>query len=127
MWMTRFGITTRKALFLSFIASAISVWLSLRLDDWSWFARSGSIIVIIGIFLTSTQIIENSKRLHIRRRHHDNNFGRDYASDIKHHKLEDSRQHDEDVWESGLKGLYLLIVGTIIWGYGDLIALFFSG
>ena len=124
--MPRFLFTTKKALFLSLVVGAISVWLSLRLDDWSWFARSGSIIVVIGIFLTSTQIIENSQRLRSRKQHHDSNFGRDYASDIKNRTLENSRHHDEDVWESGLKGLYLLIVGTIIWGYGDLLAYFFS-
>lgn len=124
--MTRFPLTTKKALFLSLIVSAFSIWLSLRLQDWTWFARSGSLIVIIGIFLTSTQIIENSRRLHTRKQHHENNFSRDYASDIKNNTLENSRHRDEDVWESGLKGLYLLIVGTIIWGYGDLLGVFFS-
>ena len=124
--MTRFPLTTKKALFLSFIVSAFSIWLSFRLQDWTWFARSGSLIVIIGIVLTSTQIIENNRRLHIRKQRHENNFSRDYASDIKKHTLENSRHHDEDVWESGLKGLYLLIVGTIIWGYGDLLGVFFS-
>lgn len=125
--MTRFPLTTSKALILSLIVSAISIWLSLRFQDWSWFARSGSIIVVIGLFLTSTQIIENSRRLNMRRRHHGHNFGRDFADDIKKRTLEDSRHHDEDVWESGLKGLYLLIIGTVIWGYGDLLAFFFNG
>ena len=124
--MTRFPLTTKQALFLSFIVITISIWLSLRMQDWTWFSRSGSLIVIIGIFLTSTQVIENSQRLHARKRHYENNFGRDYASDIKSHTLDNSRHHDEDVWESGLRGLYLLIVGTIIWGYGDLLERFFS-
>lgn len=124
--MTRFPLTTKKALILSFIVSTISIWLSLRMQDWTWFSRSGSLIVIIGIFLTSTQIIENSQRLHLRKRHYESNFGRDYANDIKNQTLDKSRHHDEDVWESGLRGLYLLIVGTIIWGYGDLLELFFS-
>lgn len=124
--MTRFPLTTKKALFLSFIVSATSFWLSLRLQNWTWFSRSGSLIVIIGIFLTSTQVIENSRRLHSRRRHYENNFSRDYADKFKQSTLEDSRHHDEDNWESNLRGLYLLIVGTIIWGYGDLAGLFFS-
>ena len=124
--MTRFPLTTKKALLLSFIVSATSVWLSLHFRDWTWFARSGSLIVVIGIFLTSTQIIENSHRLHLRRRHHENNFGRDFAGDSKNRSLEDSRHHDEDIWESGLRGLYLLITGTIIWGYGDLLERFFT-
>ena len=119
--MTRFPLTTRKALILSFSVSAISIWLSINLHDWSWFSRSGSLIVVIGIFLTSTQIIENNRILNTRKRHHENNFSRDYADNIKDKPIERTRQTDEELWESGLRGLYLLILGTIIWGYGDLL------
>ena len=124
--MIHLQLTTRKALFLSAAISGLSIWLSIHFQDWIWFSRSGSIIVIIGIVLTSSHIIENSSKLHARRRHHDNNFGRDYADETKLGTLKYSRRHDEDLWESSLRGLYLLIAGTIIWGYGDLIGLLLS-
>jgi len=113
-------LSTRKALLLSITVFIIGVWLSFDQNDWTWFARSGSMIVVIGIFLTSSQIIENSRRLKIRRSHHEQNFHRDYAEDIKRGTLERSRSLDEDIWENGLRGFYLLVVGTLIWRFGDL-------
>jgi hypothetical protein len=112
------GLSTRKAVLLSsFIAGT---WLSLDQNDWSWLARSGSMIVVIGIFLTSSQIIENSRRLKIRRSHHEQNFHRDFADEIKRGTLDRSRSLDEDIWENGLRGFYLLVIGTLVWGFGDL-------
>lgn len=113
-------LSTRKALLLSATVIVFGVWLSFDQNDWSWFARSGSMIVVIGIFLTSSQIIENSRNLKIRRSHHEQNFHRDYAEDIKRGTLERSRSLDEDTWENGLRGFYLLVVGTLVWGFGDL-------
>lgn len=124
--MTHLQLSTRKALILSAGVSALSIWMSVHYQDWVWFSRSGSIIVIIGIVLTSSHIIENSSKLRARRRQHDNNFGRDYADETKQGTLKYSRRHDEDLWESSSRGLYLLIAGTIIWGYGDLIGLLWS-
>ena len=113
-------LSTGRALLLSLFVLIFSILLSIQRDDWTWFARSGSIIVVIGIFLTSSQIIENSRRLRIRRYRHKQNFLRDYAEDIKRGSLERSRSLDEDIWENGLRGLYLLVIGTLIWGFGDL-------
>lgn len=119
-------LSTRKALVLSATVLTTGVWLSIERNDWTWFARSGSMIVVIGIFLTSSQIIENSRRLKIRRSHHEQNFHRDYAEDIKRGTLERSRSLDEDIWENGLRGFYLLVVGTLIWGFGDLAGYLFQ-
>lgn len=116
-------LSTRKALLLSVIVIAGGIWFSLQQMDWSWFARSGSLIVIIGILLTSSQIIENSHKLKIRRSHYEHNFNRDFANDIKKQALERSRHLDEDIWENALHGLYLLVSGTLIWSFGDLVGL----
>lgn len=118
-------LSTRKALLLSAAVFVLGVWLSIDQNDWTWFARSGSMIVVIGIFLTSSQIIENSRRLKIRRSHHEHNFNRDFAEEIKRGTLERSRGLDEDIWENGLRGFYLLVVGTLVWGFGDLVGYFF--
>ena len=113
-------LSTGRALLLSLLVFIFGILLSIQREDWTWFARSGSIIVVIGIFLTSSQIIENSRRLKIRRCRHKLNFHRDYAEDLKRASLERSRSLDEDIWENGLRGLYLLVIGTLIWGFGDL-------
>ncbi len=113
-------LSTRKALLLSTTVIIFGVWLSIDQNDWSWFARSGSMIVVIGIFLTSSQIIENSRRLKLRRSHHEQNFHRDFAEDVKRGTLDRSRGLDENIWENGLRGFYLLVVGTLVWGFGDL-------
>ena len=118
-------LSTRNALLLSALVLAAGIGLSIEQDDWTWFARSGSMVVVIGIFLTSSQIIENSRRLRIRRNHHEQNFHRDFAEDIKRGTLERSRSLDEDIWENGLRGFYLLIVGTLVWGFGDLAGFIF--
>ena len=118
-------LSTGRALLFSFAVFILGILISIQRDDWTWFARSGSIIVVIGIFLTSSQIIENSRRLRIRRYRHKLNFNRDYAEDIKRETLERSRSLDEDIWENGLRGLYLLVIGTLIWGFGDLAGHFF--
>jgi len=118
-------LSTRKALLLSAVVLILAIWLSIDQNNWTWFARSGSIIVVIGIFLTSSQVIENSRRLKIRRSHHEHNFNRDFAEDIKRGTLERSRGLDEDIWENGLRGFYLLVIGTLIWGFGDLAGMLF--
>lgn len=119
-------LSTRKALLLSVIVLTGGIWFSLKLMDWNWFSRSGSLIVIIGIFLTSSQVIENSRRLKMRRSQHEHNFNRDFADDLKNNTLDRSRSLDEDIWQNGLRGLYLLVSGTLIWGFGDLIGIFLS-
>ena len=113
-------LSTGKALLFSLAVFILGILISIEHNYWTWFARSGSIIVVIGIFLTSSQIIENSRRLKIRRYRHKRNFDRDYAEDIKRATLERSRSLDEDIWENGLRGLYLLVIGTLIRGFGDL-------
>jgi len=113
-------LSTRKATVLSAAIISVAAWYSIHVSDWQWFARSGSLIVVIGIILTSTQVIENSRRLRLRRNHHGKNFSRDFADDIKLQVLERSRGLDENIRENGLYGLYLLVPGTLIWGFGDL-------
>jgi flagellar biogenesis protein FliO len=94
-------------------------------QDWQWFSRSGSLIVILGIYLTSSQIIENSHRLGQRRSaHKDGNFQRDWARDKQEKILHHARNHEEETWVMGKCGFNLLIIGTLIWGFGDLLSYF---
>lgn len=123
---THILLSTRKASLLSLIVLSLGAWFSVNLNDWEWFSRSGSMVVVIGIILTSSQIIENSRNLKARRSHHEQNFTRDFADDMKRRSLDRSRGLDEDIWENGLRGFYLLVIGTLVWGFGDLAGAFFA-
>ncbi len=108
-----------KAYVAAFITLLIGAVMSIELGDWSWFSRCGSLVVVYGILLTSHQIIEHMQ--HLGRQHRrDSMVNRDWGSDARHHFLHDD---DEQRWRSEKNGLYMLIIGTLIWGFGDLINL----
>jgi hypothetical protein len=118
-------LSMRNAIVLSILVLLGGCIISYEFSDWSWFSRSGSLVVVIGIFLTSSQVIENNRRLKSRRHYREQNFTRDYAEDMKRQTLARSRSLDEDIWASGLRGLYLLVTGTVVWGFGDLVVVLF--
>ena len=117
-----------QALFIYFLSAFIlflSLYISYISQDWQWFSRSGALIVVLGIYLTSSQIIENSHRLEQHRSAYKNgNFQRDWASDKQGKILRHVRHHEEETWVMGKCGFNLLIIGTLIWGFGDLFSLF---
>ncbi|MCP3850503.1 MAG: hypothetical protein GY694_09735 [Gammaproteobacteria bacterium] len=119
----------KRQTFVIYLLSAFIVFFSLSIsyiaNDWQWFSRSGSFIVILGIYLTSSQIIENSHRLGLRRGiYKDGNFQRDWANDKHEKRFHHEREHEEETWVMGKCGFNLLIIGTFIWGFGDLLSFF---
>lgn len=118
----------KQALFIYFLSALIlliSLYISYAIQDWQWFSRSGALIVVLGIYLTSSQIIENSRRLgQHRAAYKDGNFQRDWASDKQGKVLRHTRDHEEETWVMGKCGFNLLIIGTLIWGFGDLFSFF---
>jgi hypothetical protein len=110
---------TLKAYTAALLTLLIGVLLSVELGEWEWFARSGSLVVVYGIILTSHQIIEHMQHLG-RQQRRDMMVNRDWGSDARHHFLHDDH---EQRWRSEKNGLYMLIVGTVVWGFGDLIEL----
>lgn len=93
--------------------------LSLRFGEWNWFARSGSLVVVIGILLTSWQLIENARRLGVR--FHESRH--DWAEETESRKKVRKHIRDEAAWQHERSGLYLLVIGTLVWGLGDLLNL----
>ena len=91
---------------------------SVELDDWGWFSRSGSLVVINGIILTSQQIIQHIQSLGQYQQQRHSQFHKDWAHEEKHHLIHDDH---ENRWKSEKYGLYMLILGTLVWGFGDLI------
>lgn len=113
--------------FISLLILLISVSTAFIVHDWQWFSRSGSLIVVLGIYLTSSQIIENSRRLRQRYRsiQREGNFQRDWADGKQADILLSTREQEEETWVMGKCGFNLLIIGTLIWGFGDLVVFLF--
>jgi O-antigen ligase len=108
---------TVKAYVAAVIALTLGALLSMNSHDWTWLSRSGSLVVIIGIILTSHHIIEHMRNLN-RSQQRDLKFDRDWATEEKQHYIHEDRQ---DTWVSEKYGLYMLVIGTFVWGFGDLI------
>lgn len=107
---------------------------SVGLGDWSWFSRSGSAVVAIGVVLTSRQVFEHNRRLLDYQRRHDSTLRsigvdqslHDWADENSIRRLIRSRTHEEANWRSDFSGVQLLLGGTLIWGFGDLLGRLFG-
>lgn len=115
-------IERRHAYLMTLASLAFGVILSVLEGNWQWFSRSGSLVVVIGILLTSTQIIEELQQMRLRRwrsEHHSDSWStHDWAEETRAHS--NLRGSEDDPLGRG-QGLFLLILGTLIWGFGDLL------
>ncbi len=112
---------TLKAYAIASIILASGCMTSISQGDWTWFSRCGSLVVVIGIILTSSQILEHIRMLKLRQMNIYGDFTRDWAKEERQQTLQDSRFHEEITWTNERSGLLMLITGTLIWGFGDLI------
>jgi hypothetical protein len=103
---------------------------SLASGDWSWFSRSGAAVVAVGIVLTSHQILEHNRRLLESQRResarrsaavHHGGCAHDWADENSIRRLIRARSQEEDLWRSEFSGFHMLVGGTLIWGFGDLL------
>jgi len=118
----------RSALFLfafaniGFLCLVAGIWLvgwvfvSVHRTDWRWFARSGSVEGIIGAVLVSRSILRlsSAERVRIRRMNVVETF------------TEEERADQERDAIAVQIGVVLLVAGTLIWAYGDLLQLVFA-
>lgn len=112
---------TRLAYLTVALLLVSGILLSARSGDWSWFSRAGSAVVVIGILLTSSQIRDHSHRLRRLRSQLAAQSQRDWAVDENKRSLVRAATEQEAIWEIEGHGLYMLITGTLIWGFGDLL------
>ncbi len=108
---------TLNAYIIAILTLIVGAIISLESNDWQWFSRSGSLLVINGIILTSRQIIEHIQQLKHLQRHAHQSL-RDWAKGDKNHLI---KEYHELQWRDEKYGLYMLIAGTFIWGFGDLV------
>ncbi len=116
----RSSFFTLKAYSVALLTLAAGAGLSLHLSDWGWLSRSGSLVVINGIILTSHQIIEHIHQLG-RWQAGDSPCSRDWARADRRHFVHADHQVR---WVSEKHGLFMLVFGTLVWGFGDLPELF---
>lgn len=106
----------------------LGIFVSLSAGDWSWFSRSGSLVVIVGLALTSQQIYEHIETLAhhrpVRNPEGTPLANHDWAKGSGKRGLLDRRYSNEVIWQKEAHGFYLLIVGTAVWGLGDLVGLY---
>ena len=98
----------------TWLAGAILV--SVYCHNWTWFARSGSIEGIIGAVLVSRSVLRlsSAERVRIRRMNVIETFTEGEFEDQERDSL------------AVQIGVGLLVAGTLIWAYGDLLQLVFS-
>jgi len=77
------------------LASVILSWFKC---DWAWFSRGGALVVLIGLLVQSRKVITTRKN---------------YALPFWENK---------DTRRAIRNGFIALCIGTIIWGFGDLVS-----
>jgi hypothetical protein len=108
----------RFFLALAFVAVGASLWLSVATADWTWFARSGAILTALGLVLASRKILIARADLVALLADMESADGTARTVRLESFKRL-QRDLDRQVMEKA--GFGLLIVGTLIWGYGDLL------
>ena len=115
---------------LSLLAGAAA---SVETGDWTWFSRAGAAVVAVGIVLTSRQVFEHNRRLLEYQRKSQSNgpspydvHGHDWANENSIRQLIRARSHEEEHWRSEFSGFHMLVGGTLVWGFGDLLGRFFG-
>lgn len=116
-------ITWRNGYLISATFITLHLSLSIWRDDWVWFQRSGSLITLMGILLTGRIIFRlkgaSKPILYTTKILGSTSDGRLITQDPPE-RIESKRQNKLD--EASLfHGQILLIIGCLIWGYGDLI------
>ncbi|WP_270934793.1 hypothetical protein [Falsiroseomonas oryzae] len=120
---TELGSRALRGVVRGFLAAAVlavagSLWLSIATADWMWFARSGAILTALGLVLASRKILIARADLVALLADMERSDGAERTARLESFKRL-QRDLDRQVMEKA--GFGLLIVGTLIWGYGDLL------
>ena len=122
---SRFGVwwfltDVKFLLILGASIIVISIIVSIKTCDGHWFQRSGAILVISGVLLSSRRIIrKNSEEL--RRAEEIINGGTFVEAE---EQKEEKKQIRRDINAFKI-GPWFLLLGTLIWAYGDLLGSLF--
>ena len=106
---------------LGVLAAALSLWLSIATGDWTWFSRSGAILTALGLVMASRKILIARADLVALLSDMERTDGAERTARLESFKRL-QRDLDRQVMEKA--GFGLLIAGTIVWGFGDLLGRF---
>jgi hypothetical protein len=95
----------------------ISVLESYTTGKWHWFGRSGAIITMAGVILNMRPLVRMGLTEWLRSQQVIDGGHFDPTPE----EIEEERQTTQDAIASNI-GLYMVLVGTVIWAYGDLIS-----
>lgn len=108
---------------LIFLASAVlgtSIWYSIITGDFSWLSRSGSVVTVLGLLLTIKNGIFSETRdiesVVLEKNHYARWAPEDDSNEYREHV-----KYAKKVIREEYIGFGITVVGTVIWGYGDLI------
>ena len=97
------------AIAVSFLASFVT-------DKWHWFGRSGAIVTMAGVLLSVRPLVRLGFSEWLRSLHTIDGGHLEPTPE----EIEAEHQSKLDATASHI-GVYMALVGTIIWAYGDLI------
>lgn len=100
------------------LAMLAGVWLSAATGDWTWFARSGALLTALGLVLASRKILIARADLVALLADMERADGAERTARLESFKRL-QRDLDRQVMEKA--GFGLLILGTLVWGFGDLL------
>jgi hypothetical protein len=114
-WLIEVWFLTMIALF-AMISSLVT---SVRYNDWQWFGRSGSIITLCGAVLSVRRLIRFGPRQMVINENTIEGGEYDNPKAQRRYKEQERQQFLDHV--AATVGLVLLVFGSLIWGYGDLL------
>ena len=100
------------------LVMAVSFLASHYTGDPLFVARAGALVTLAGILMTTRRLLVNSAK-------QQSIIGKQLASDDELSQLDpdDARREEDEHLKAEKCGFWFLIIGTLIWAYGDLIFL----
>ena len=102
------------AMVFTIIMLIVGTWISIKNDNWMWFSRFGSLITISGLFLTMSPIF--IRGIYLSQSQSFKFAGNDEDGDIT-----TTIPEDKKIGTNAFIGIIISIIGTVIWGFGDLL------
>ncbi|MCP4989438.1 MAG: hypothetical protein GY928_26285 [Colwellia sp.] len=110
-----FGNTCVVSVFC-FLALSIGVFLSIYTSCWTWFGRFGSVVTIAGLLLMNSTLFSEGIYL---------SHGASGHMQTKHKGDTQIKKTNSQSRKKGTQvflGIIYAVIGTLIWGFGDLIS-----